>query len=343
MKNLLILIFGIGIFSCNDVLKYEALLSNEQIMFMHGIDSIIKDIDNIPNDEWVLSSYMFASIGYWNIYKKHPELNKQCKAGIEKCIEQTLDLWYCELNSLKENPDNIYRLKQNYAVIGYLNLMLSIHHSIDHKSKYAGLNNLITKVLINSLDTLKNHLLETYEEQLYPPDNAVVLGSIGIYLDAMKQKPDTTLKNIIHFFKENYISTETGLVFQSVGGAARGSGSTYSVYFLYYLDKKLSEDIYKSIKTELWDGIAVKENLNGSNEEDIDSGPVIMGYSFSANAFMIGSAVRFKDYMTLRKLNIAVLLSGDKTISNNILLYNNAGILGNCILFAMFSESPVQQ
>ncbi|MEM6823278.1 MAG: hypothetical protein AAF558_15215, partial [Verrucomicrobiota bacterium] len=97
-----------------------------------------------------------------------------------------------------------------------------------------------------------------------------------------------------------------------------------------------------AIRTQLYSPVlgfgAVKEYPKGySGWGDIDSGPVILGLSFSATGFFIASAKLESDPSMFRRLYATVEFAGIPISRSDSKEYLTAGPLGNAIMLAMFS------
>lgn len=137
-------------------------------------------------------------------------------------------------------------------------------------------------------------MLQSYPGEFYPVDNCAVIGSIGLHGKAT----GTDHGELIHKWSENfhrrYVDPDTGVMIQALdwrGNAAdhpRGSGTSLGLYFVSFADPGLSRNLYSAIKLHLARTFlqfgAVREyptTVNGGLG-DIDSGPVILGFSFNA-------------------------------------------------------------
>jgi len=191
------------------------------------------------------------------------------------------------------------------AYLGYFNILLSLYRLLNPESRYAQLNEDVSKALMRRLERNPILTLETYPNERYPVDNCAVIASIGLYDRATGTDHSVLIKRWVENFKSRYIDKKTGLLIQTVGskgealGSPRGSGSTLGLYFLSYADPGFARDMYRAVKKELASTFfkfgVVREYPRGmlSGGMDIDSGPIVLGYGFSATGFTIAGSKIF--------------------------------------------------
>lgn len=83
---------------------------------------------------------------------------------------------------------------------------------------------------------------------------------------------------------------------------------------------------------------AIREYPQGiEGNGDIDSGPVLFGFGFSATGFGIAAARVFGDDRLFARLYSSAILAGAPIHDDGQLDFLTAGPLGNAILLAMFT------
>ncbi len=126
----------------------------------------------------------------------------------------------------------------------------------------------------------------------------------------------------------------------------RGSGTTFGLYFLSFVDPKLSAQLYYAAKKELAGslmGFGLMHEypaLFSGGSGDVDSGPVILGYGVSPTGFMIAGARIHKDKSYFKKLYRTSVIFGAPRSSGDKWQYVTGGPLGNAIMFAMLTAIP---
>ena len=139
------------------------------------------------------------------------------------------------------------------------------------------------ETLIDSIQTDSLRIIETYTESNWPADNLIAIMSIG-NKSLQSQWIDLLLKTSDH---------ESGLINHSGSqrSIVRGSSTAMMTYCLNksgYGDIEGYNDKFEEIFIDSYFGIQlVKENQDGSNIMDVDSGPVVFGYGASATIMNI--------------------------------------------------------
>ena len=88
----------------------------------------------------------------------------------------------------------------------------------------------------------------------------------------------------------------------------RGSHLGWSIFFLYRFAPALAAEQYRGYQQRFSTNFGVirlyRERVGSyeTSEGDIDSGPVILGYSIPANAFAFGNAVALRDWRNAQRL-----------------------------------------
>jgi len=300
------------------------------------------------NGEWLFGTYLMAGFGFGQTALEHPQWRARHLPLMELCIERILtgDVRAFDREMWRNDPlDTLDRDTghDHAAYLGYFNLLLSFHRQLDPNSKFAPLNDRITTALVRRVERSPTMLLQSYPAEVYPVDNAAVIASIG-----PQHRP--LVEKWIARCRECYLDSKTGLLIQAVephsGAAAdspRGSGTALAAYFLSFADPRLSRDLYRAAQTHLADTVfgfgVVREYPRHCREAggDIDSGPVILGYSVSATGFLIAGSRIHGDSEEFARLTATAHLFGAPLQRADRREYVTGGPLGNAILFAMLT------
>ena len=153
--------------------------------------------------------------------------------------------------------------------------------------------------------------------------------------------------------RSDYIDAESGRLYQGVawdGGAPadkpRGSGTTFGSYFLSFADMKLSRELYDAATTKLGERFlgfgVIREYRRGTpgGYGDIDSGPLILGYSISATGFCLAGSRIHQDPGHFSRLFSTAYLFGVPTRRGGTWSYVVGGPLGNALMYAMLTAQP---
>jgi hypothetical protein len=182
-------------------------------------------------------------------------------------------------------------------------------------------------------------------------DNAPALASIALHYRTMDRGSDSEFKVLQQNFARHTIDPDTGLLLQALAAdgtpadSARGSGTALAIFFLGHGCQPLAHGLYDALRRELATNVigfgAVREYPRGqSGRRDIDSGPVVFGFGFSATGFSLGGARMFGDLPFFRRLWASANFAGAPVISQGDLQFITAGSLGNAILLAMLTARP---
>ncbi len=305
--------------------------------------------------EWYFGTYMMAGMGFGQMALEHPERKKEYVKLMEICIDNILseEVRAFDTMSWGEDPlDSLEKDSGHAAYLGYSNLLLSLHRYVEPDSKYSALNDTITNKLSLMLGKSNIMLLETYPYEVYPVDNCSVIASIALYDKATGKNHKDIKERWTETCRRKYIDHESGLLYQSVYpdtgkplDSPRGSGTALGIYFLSFMDKELSYELYGGLKKELAGGIlgfgAIREYPPGiEGRGDIDSGPIILSYGISATGFSIAGARIHGDRELFSSLYSTAYLFGGPVERDEKINYVMGGPLGNAIMFAMLTAQP---
>lgn len=108
----------------------------------------------------------------------------------------------------------------------------------------------------------------------------------------------------------------------------RGSMLGWSIMFIYQFDTEFAKELYQNYKTNFsYNFLALRlfkerYNNNETNPGDIDSGPILRGYSIPANEFALSNAVLACDFKTARKIERLISLGTSSITENNEFRYS---------------------
>ena len=311
------------------------------------------------NGEWLFGTYLMAGLGAGQIILQNPDLERRFMPLMTNCIDHLLQPAVRAFDTRSWNSDAFATLHDNEqhhaAYLGYLNLLLSMHRLIDAESAYAERNDDITSALVRRMETKKSiRLLSTYPGERYPVDNCASVGSIGLYDKATGSDHSKLLARWDTFCRSTCIDPTSGLLIQATGpnhepfDDPRASGTTLGLYFLSFALPDLAADLYEATKSSVARHClgfgAVREyptHVHGGYG-DIDSGPIIFGFSFSATGFAIAGTRITQDEAFFRRLFASATLAGAPFVRNGQRSFVTGGPLGTAILFAMFTALPAQ-
>jgi len=244
--------------------------------------------------------------------------NEKYNAIVDKCI--------IRLQSIEARRKFSSQMTPKYGMFynGWVNYVLTAYQ----KSKLFANSKIQNEVLDSSSVILERferaqnnepYLLDSYIGSYWPADNMIGIVTLK---DAELRKNwlDTLFNSARH---------DSGLIHHAASNSneIRGSSSAMITYCLCEMDyENLSyyNNQYKNIFVDSYLGLElVKENEDGSNHMDIDSGPVVWGYGASATIMNI------KTQACLNNTNAKITWAAMNIISLPINVLNNKYYLLN--------------
>lgn len=302
--------------------------------------------------EWAFGSYHMAGLGLAQVIRQHPSLREQYLPAVETCIRRLTTPALRRFDTAAWGSDALHTLdgpQGHAAYLGYLNLLVGLYRTLD-PLKFKALHRRVTLALARRLERSPIGLLATYPHEVYPVDNSAVISSIALYDQVSGADHGALLASTLKILQGRYVDPESGLLYQAVSAQTgapldrpRASGTALAAYFLSFADLGLSRDLYTALKRSCattWLGFGlIREYPHNvpQGRGDIDSGPVVLGMSFSGTGFTMASSRIHGDLDHFRSLFRTAYLIGaplDRGASRGFVC---GGPLGNAILLAMFT------
>lgn len=303
------------------------------------------------DQEWLFGTYMMAAMGFGQLAAAEPEHRAELLSSMEVSLDRLLEIpaRRFDAHAWGEDPlDSLADDRGHAAYLGYLGLALALHRSVAGPSRFSDVGDDIVTTLARRFEMAPGHLIETYPGEIYPVDNAACLAAIALHNRLEGGARSEQLATWMESFA-TYRDARTGLLIQSIDpgslravDAPRGSGTALAAYFLGFCDAPLSRSLFEAARSELVGSVlgfgAVREYPRGSaGRGDIDSGPIVLGYSASATGFLIGPARQHGDDDLFRRLSATAHLLGAPLDRAGRREYVTGGPLGNAILLAMLT------
>lgn len=297
--------------------------------------------------EWWLATYAFAAVGYANVARTHPETRAEMAEAARFAAAQ---LVRPEVRSFDTRVwgddmlDCLHRNDHDHAVLGYIALGLGAARELDPELPQSDLHDDIIATLTRRLDR-PGALLATYPGQGFPVDVAMTYAAIGHHARLTRHAPPPVLLRRLDKFEHDFV-TEDGLLVQMVephGGRAldhaRGSGTALAAWALGDVDPALSARLARGTRDVLGEsvmglGVVSEYRATVSARGDIDSGPLVLGWSVSATGFAIGAGRRLGDRAWTGRLWATARLFGIPTGRSGFL---TGGHLGNALMLAFLT------
>ncbi len=333
-----------------DVAATRALAAGARAWLAEDPDSLAFGTGSARFDgEWFLIVHMAAALGLGQTALEHPELRQEHGPLLERAVDRLLgprgrahdvDAWH-------EDPvDTLGGAHGHLAFLGYANLALSMHRRVDEHSRFAALNDAVTDALSRRLAAAPTGLLESYPDETYPADNAAAIASIALHDRATGRDHAGVVRSALASLRGRHTDRRSGLLYQRVDArtgaprdAARASGTAMAAFVLGAAAPELARPWWRALArqtdTVLGFGGVLEVPPGAGPVGDVDSGPVILGFSVSASGFAMASARRFGDRARFRSLFASAWLFGLPHARPGSLHFVAGGPLGDALLFAL--------
>lgn len=283
--------------------------------------------------EFMLFSYAYTAYAATNIAIRDSIYKQRAIPLIKECIKKALD-WKIyspyKIDDALINSDSI----PNFSVLylGHLNLMMGCYRLLSEDRTFNNLNDKISASLFRRYNEIAFLNLESYPSAIWIPDNTVAIASLKLHSTNTNSEYESVCYKWVEYAKKNYIDEETGVLCSRVGSAEgkpveepRGSMLGWSIMFIYQFDKNFAIQLYNNYKEHFSHEYLIfrlfKERSAIRGTADIDSGPIVFGYSIPANEFALGGAIIAEDYKTARKLERLINFGARKINEKNEIRY----------------------
>jgi hypothetical protein len=305
--------------------------------------------------EWTFGTAMMAAMAFGQSARAHPSHAALSLERMDRALDAALvsDARAFDREAWRSDPiDTLSTSEGHAAYLGYLNLALSVRRFLGPSSRFAALNDRVSEALARRLEASATGVLETYPGERYPVDNAAVVASLALRARALGEAPPAVVTRWIQALPGRFVDRQTGLLVQAVAadGAAvdapRGSGTALAAYFLSFADQGASAALHGAVARELRGDVVgfgvVREYPRGraAGHGDIDSGPLVLGWSISAMGFHWAGCRIHGDRESFEQLHRSFVLFGAPTSVGNERTYASGGPLGNAIVLAIRTALP---
>jgi hypothetical protein len=240
------------------------------------------------------------------------------------------------------------RAGEGHAYAGYINLALGMLRLVDPGTRHAALHDRLTADLRSRLFQAPDGLIETYPGETWPPDVALVAGSIGLHARATGADVHREMDLWATRFARCAIDASGFLVQRVKTGtcapldAPRGSGTALASYAIGFAHPGLSRRLYQALvergRITLLGLGGIREYAEGfSGAGDVNAGPIVFGVSVGATGFGLGAARMNGDRELYRQLYRSARLFGVPVETDRGTSYALGGVLGNALLLAMLT------
>jgi hypothetical protein len=306
--------------------------------------------------EWRFGSAVMAALGFGQTALEHAELRAWALSEMDRALDRALACRDFDTEAWGEDALRALDGERGHAaLLGYLNLALSVRRFVQPNSRFSPTNDHFTEALARRFEASPIGLVETYPGERYPVDNTSGIASIALHDRALGAPPRPLVARWLARLEADSVDSASGLLFQAVdarGHAAdrgRASGTALAAYFLSFADVRASRALFRALRqnaagTVLGFGVVSEYASHGdAGHGDIDSGPLVFGWSISAMGFSISGCRIHRDAACFTELYRAIDLFGAPYRRADELRFVSGGPLGNAILFAMLTALPSER
>lgn len=321
-------------------LNYNYPNSNEIDKRLNYLERVIQEpligtseISKLGNEsyEFMLFTYAFSTYAATNIAINDSSYTDRSIKLIRESILKVLDKKIYSpygIDSIQVSTASIS--DQSVLYLGHLNLMLGCYRILTQEdSTFNKLNDKISESLFLRYNNSSSLCLESYPQAIWIPDNTVALASLKLYSHNTAKDFDSICSKWIEYAKSNYLDNDTGVLYSTISSTTglpleepRGSMLGWSIMFIYQFDSDFATELYQNYKKHFSDNLLLfrlfKERHNNRQTSlgDIDSGPILWGYSIPANEFALSNSVLDNDFNTAGKI-IRLIHLGSSTIEED--------------------------
>jgi hypothetical protein len=320
---------------------------------MRGVSE--KDFTNnnpVFKGEWQFGTYQMTALGLLQLVQAQPGSHAEFMPAIEASIDRMLSAEVRAFDTAQWKEDALETLdgpNSHAAYLGYMNLVLGVHRQLVPASRFAGINDRISRALARRLAASPGGALETYPGEAYPVDNASVVASLILHSRNTGDDHQDALARPLALFRSGWLDAESRLLHQAIDfhsgrpvDRARASGTALAAVLLAYAERDISRILYQAVQARCADslfgfGFVDEYPDDQGGQGDVDSGPLIFGISPSGCAFSLAAARAFGDRDTFVRLYRTAHLMGTPVDIRGRRTYVTGGPLGNAILLSMLT------
>jgi hypothetical protein len=297
-----------------------------------------------------LAIHQMTILGLGQILLEHPEKRGEYLPAIRAAASELVNpatlryaaQVYGQHAALRMDPG------EGHAYAGYINIALGMLRLVDPETPHATLHDRLTDGLQSRLFRSPNGLIETYPGETWPPDVAVVAGSIGLHAKATGRDVGQDMERWAERFSKCAVHPSGYLVQRVKSGtctpldAPRGSGTALASYVIGFAHPELSRKLHGALvehgRITLLGFGGLREYAEGfRGAGDVNAGPIVLGASVGATGFGLGAARMNGDRDLYRDLYRSAHLFGIPVESGDGTRFALGGALGNALLLAMLT------
>lgn len=297
-----------------------------------------------------LAAYQMTILGLGQIVLEHPDKRDAYLPAIRAAADHLVDPATLKYAARVYGSHASVSMTDGagHAYAGYINLALGMLRLVDPETKHAALHDRLSRELGGRLFRAPNGLFETYPGETWPPDVAVVAGSIGLHARATHKDIQKEMDAWAERFEACAVHASGYLIQRVRSGACtpvdapRGSGTAIASYAIGFAHPGLSRKLHDALVTNgritiLGFG-GLREYAPGfDGKGDTNAGPMVLGASVGATGFGLGAARMNGDRDLYVALYRSAHLFGIPAAAGDGTSFALGGVLGNALLLAMLT------
>lgn len=303
--------------------------------------------------EWSIVATSMTAMALADLSFRFPETREESVEYIDSLITLLLSDDMRVLGETMWQRDPLDEAELHTAQAWYMahaGLTIAAYKYCSGDDFYDSIYTVIHEATVKTLERSSTPYIETYPGQIYTADNAALYASLMLYDELMGKDNKRFVEQWISYTEEKLIDSETGVMksyvtnINSPSTNSRGSWAGWNSYYLPLVDSSFARAQYLRTKEHFLDNLfgfrVCLEYPHGvSSSGDIDSGPVIFGASTSGTVFLLGGAVRQKDYDLVGELLKTYEFAGISRTSKGKRHYLLAPLVGDAIALAMMTAT----
>ena len=301
--------------------------------------------------EWMLVTYSMTAAAAGQVYVRNPEEFDETLMVLRRAVERAVGPAARQFDTEAwDGEDALYALGDDThghgAYLVYLALALGWDRVLQPDGPWADLHDGVVAALERRLAGAPTGVFASYPNEFYPADSAIAAAAISLHARVQGRGRPPVLDAWEANFRANCIDPATGLVYQALGSAGtieaslpRGSGTALAAWVLGGSHPQLSRELYAALLRHRYRDVfgfgGIREYARGdSTDGDIDSGPLMFGFSPAATVYTLGSSRAQHDLRTFARLYASAHFFGAPVEGDERRNFVVAGPLGDAVLAA---------
>lgn len=267
------------------------------------------------NPEWALFTVSFSGYAFTHLAQQDTAFRAEAAHYLTLGIEEVLKEQFRQSFALEHvAPANQVDTAGSVLYLGHLNLLLGSLRQLQPANAYTKLHDQLTGALYRRYLCEPSGCLESYAGLRWVPDNTVALASLALHSQLTGSPYAAAAQQWVARARGQYLDSTTGVLASRVDAQgrpeeeARGSMGGWSIWFLARFAPDFAQAQYQAYQQHFGTSLGVWQLYRERAEQyttsygDLDSGPLLLGYSIPATTFAFADAVALHDLPNARRL-----------------------------------------